>query len=492
MTGSMQKFLIGTLLLALTVSTASGKSEIIYTRPLPYPPSTRPMPGVISETDGFIYRQIFSTLINMRDNGDLEPGLAESWRISPDAKEYTFVIRKGIHFHDGSTLTLEDIETSLERDKNKVDIVAAAFDDIKTIQADEKNFSIKIFLKHPSRTIPVFLADETASIAKRGQALTQLNGTGPFEFEKRSPSLLVLRKNDGYFGLKAQIDELRLPIVNKQTAMRMFSKGQVDDLTRYFLTAKDRATLGGSCHWEFAQVPTFRFLVANRLRNPILKNLNNRKCLFSIINRRQLVKSWGDFLLMRRLLPLGIMGSEFIPKVKTARCSPQALRRLVRLTQRFPIQLVSNKQMKTIVQPVISQLTSSGLNVNVKQIGDGMDTYLREIESNSIDLYVARATMSTPQIEEFIYAFDDRGSPIHLNIDGQFRDRILAKIAMSTDTRMRARLVSQYFERAQDEAVYLPVMQFIFSGCYSNKWSHVKPPSVGYFRQCMNEIRIKN
>ncbi len=449
------------------------------------------MLGVVSETDGFIYRQVFSTLINMRDNGDLEPGLAKSWKISPDAKTYTFVIRRGVRFHDGSRLTLQDIEASIGRDENKVDIVADAFDDIKTIQAGEKSFSIKITLKHPSRTIPIFLTDETSSITKRGQTLTQLNGTGPFKVAVRSQTLLVLRKNSAYYGQPAQIDELRLPIMNKRTAMRMFRKGQVDDLTRYFLTGKDRTALGGSCHWEFAQVPTFRFLVVNRLRNPILRNINNRKCLLSVINRKNLTKSWGDFLLMRRLLPLGILGSEFIPKVKPTRCSSQALRRLVRLTRRFPIRLVSNNQMNTIMQPMIDQLTAAGLNVNVKRIKAGMDAYLREIGSNGVDLYVARATMSTPQIEEFIYAFDDRGSPVHLNIAGRFRDRILAKVAVASDTRVRAMLVSKYFERAQDEAVYLPVMQFVFSGCYSNKWSHVKPPSVGYFRQCMNEIRPK-
>src|SRR5262245_44883532 len=43
------------------------------------------------------------------------PGLAESWQMSPDGRVYDFTLRKGVKFHNGDTLTAEDVKFSFER-----------------------------------------------------------------------------------------------------------------------------------------------------------------------------------------------------------------------------------------------------------------------------------------------------------------------------------------------------------------------------------------
>ncbi len=58
------------------------------------------------ETDGnsfLVCDNIYEALVFYKDESTaLEPGLAKSWKISPDGKTYTFYLRKGVKFHDGT------------------------------------------------------------------------------------------------------------------------------------------------------------------------------------------------------------------------------------------------------------------------------------------------------------------------------------------------------------------------------------------------------
>ena len=71
------------------------------------------------ETDGnsfMICDNVFEALIEYKDESTaLEPGLAESWEISPDGKNYTFHLRKGVKFHDGTPFTADAVVFSIGR-----------------------------------------------------------------------------------------------------------------------------------------------------------------------------------------------------------------------------------------------------------------------------------------------------------------------------------------------------------------------------------------
>ncbi|MEW6265994.1 MAG: ABC transporter substrate-binding protein [Thermodesulfobacteriota bacterium] len=71
------------------------------------------------ETDGnsfMICDNVLEALIGYKDEStELEPGLAESWQISPDGKTYTFKLRKGVKFHDGTDFNANAVVFSLGR-----------------------------------------------------------------------------------------------------------------------------------------------------------------------------------------------------------------------------------------------------------------------------------------------------------------------------------------------------------------------------------------
>jgi len=63
----------------------------------------------------FLSEQMYDGLVRLNKNLRIEPSLAEYWEISSDGTVYTFFLRRGVRFHDGSELNAADVKFSLER-----------------------------------------------------------------------------------------------------------------------------------------------------------------------------------------------------------------------------------------------------------------------------------------------------------------------------------------------------------------------------------------
>ncbi len=70
----------------------------------------------VTISDFRILCNIYEGLLHYKDGSlDVEPGLAESWTVSPDAKTYTFKLRKGVKFHDGSEFNADAVKFNFDR-----------------------------------------------------------------------------------------------------------------------------------------------------------------------------------------------------------------------------------------------------------------------------------------------------------------------------------------------------------------------------------------
>jgi peptide/nickel transport system substrate-binding protein len=119
------------------------------------------------------------------------PDLAESWSVSPDKMTYTFKIRSGVTFHDGSQLTATDVKASYDRIINPpqgvVSIRKAYYEDLTVASPDPATVVFK--LKNPMAGVLEALASPfncIYSAAKLKQnpryPETEIMGSGPFTF----------------------------------------------------------------------------------------------------------------------------------------------------------------------------------------------------------------------------------------------------------------------------------------------------------------------
>ena len=88
---------------------------------------------VASEVPLQVLRLWGDTLVQVSPGGEVEPRIAESFESSPDAKIWRFDIRQGVEFHDGKTLTPEDVKKTIERHSNE-DATSGALGIVKGIQ----------------------------------------------------------------------------------------------------------------------------------------------------------------------------------------------------------------------------------------------------------------------------------------------------------------------------------------------------------------------
>ena len=82
---------------------------------------------------------VFEGLVKASPDGGLVPAVAEDYKVSDDAKVYSFTLRDGITFHDGSPVTVEDIKYSIER---YAEILgeSSAFSILESVEASRRLF----------------------------------------------------------------------------------------------------------------------------------------------------------------------------------------------------------------------------------------------------------------------------------------------------------------------------------------------------------------
>ena len=173
--------------------------------------------------------QLYSPLLQTIGPGEFDPKVAESWEINDTATEFTFTLRDGITFSDGSPITGQDVAASFERtvaadspfSANFVDVAVKATDDTVTFT--------------PADPDPALLAKLTGVMvtpagATEDSYLDKPVTSGPFTVESFTPGGdLVMVPNDKYWGDKPKLDRLTIRSIPEVAArVTALKTGELD------------------------------------------------------------------------------------------------------------------------------------------------------------------------------------------------------------------------------------------------------------------------
>ncbi len=145
---------------------------------------------LISAHTLILFYSVHSTLTEITPSGELIPLLAESYEAGVDSSEWIFKLRSGVTFHNGKSVTSDDVIASINRHRGEesASSMKSFIEGVESITKDG-DLVVKFKLNSPSVDFPVILSDAVLSIlpSKDGKVETFDTGCGPYMLEAFEP-----------------------------------------------------------------------------------------------------------------------------------------------------------------------------------------------------------------------------------------------------------------------------------------------------------------
>ncbi len=184
-----------------------------------------------------VLRHCYETIVWVDSKGNVIPWLAERWEVSEDGKVYTFYIRKGVKFHDGTPLNASVVKANFDRWMDPT-VKVAQRGQLGPLSKAEvvDEYTVRVYLKEPfavflkSLSTYLFITSSKVIATYGNKSITEVVGTGPYKFVAwEKGKRIVLERNEEYWGGKSILKRIEwLIIPEASTRLAALLAGDVD------------------------------------------------------------------------------------------------------------------------------------------------------------------------------------------------------------------------------------------------------------------------
>ena len=276
--------------------------------------------GVFDTSANIAAALLFDTLTYLDDNGKAQGKLAESWTSSEDFRTWTFKLRGGVKFHDGTAFNAQAVAWNYARQKDPKNNCRCAFYITNIIRVEAKDDLTAVFhLKDPSVNFPALIAAPTSNNVVQSPAAIQARGddynrnpvgSGPYVLKSwTAGDRLVLERNPNYWRKGwPRLDRIVLrPLPDAQSRFASLLSGESDvvwadpfEADNILKAKKDKAFTVHQYVGSGAQVYAFNTKVAPfddvRVRQALVMAIDRKKMSQVLTNGLSLPASnpYGD------------------------------------------------------------------------------------------------------------------------------------------------------------------------------------------------------
>ena len=260
---------------------------------------TRDAHHIVDSMTDSILSHMVETLLDLSPKGEIVPKLAEKWKVSADATEFTLRLKKGIKFHDGQPFNAEAVKVNFDRRLDpkagtKFDFLVAQIASVTVI--DE--YTVKFKTKAPFAPMLSTLTHTTNGIQSPAalrrsweKPLIMPIGTGPFIYKQWVPGKnLVMVRNDNYWGKAPHLQEVTFRVIpDDASRVSALERGEVHVAVR--VPPFDIPRLEANPKITILQTPSVRtvYVGFNCLKEPFTDK-RVRQALNYAVNKEAILK----------------------------------------------------------------------------------------------------------------------------------------------------------------------------------------------------------
>ena len=460
------------------------------------PPSLLDPARTSSFEEKLIDGALYETLVAYDPEQHLCKGLlADRWDVSQGGGVYTFYLRKGIYFHDGTQVTAQDVKASWERVLDPgvgncgylLENVAGS-DEVANGSAKDVSglvvvdpYTLRVVLKEPDWTFPAVASSPSLAIISQkaiarygpayGKTATTVDGTGPFRLAAWSPDKVVLQRNTRYAGVRPQLKTVTFLVVDRpQEITGLFEAGKLDVLAE--APSPILSSLSAQDQKDFTifkkPVLNFYFLGFN-LKRPPFDNNEMRRAVSLAVDRSAIASQLlGDGA---RVL------NGFIPPELTVQAQPesdqvkqdsgQALQAMAEAGHPYGLGLPQLSYAYNdspghdyLAHLLQNQLDKVGVDLQLKKIP--WQNYEASIRSGSYSLFRLGWEADYPDPMNLLYFNFDSAEKLRGNLTGYDNpgfDALLQQARGEQDPDRRQEIYQKAEEKLLADAPIIPLFQ---------------------------------
>jgi peptide/nickel transport system substrate-binding protein len=408
--------------------------------------------GVFDTSAGTAAAAIFDTLTSLDDKGIVQPKLALSWTPSEDFKTWTFKLRPGVKFHDGTPFNAQAFKENFVRQKDPANKCRCAFyiAFITSVEATDE-LTVVYNLKDPSVNLPALVSFPSANNSVQSPTAWKSKGddynrnpvgTGPYILKSwAAGDRMVLEKNPDYWNKgRPYLDRIVLkPLPDAQSRFASLQSGEADiiwddeyDADNIMKAQKDPKLKVHTYVGSGAQVYAFNTKVAP------FDDVRVRQALVMALDRKKMSQAITNGLAIPASNPYG-EGSWV--KCKDDGALPEDLEKAKALIKDygkpvdFKMLVTATPRGRTVGQVLQQFWKRAGANMEIEQVDQATippRAFMRQFQLTPWRI----VDLADPDVQ--MYANFRTGSPVALaNYSNPELDKLLEQARATADTNKR-------------------------------------------------------
>jgi peptide/nickel transport system substrate-binding protein len=408
-------------------------------------------------------------------SGEIEPGLAESWTPSEDGLTFTFKLREGVTFHDGTPFNADAVLFNVNRQidpaapgySDQFIYAGIVFQDVKSV-AKTSDYEVAFTLNRPITpllpgNLAVFaggIVSPTAATDFAADYSQNAAGTGPFKLDAFTPDVeLSLVANEEYWGGRPKLDRIVFRTISED-AVRLseLRAGSVDVANQLDLKDVDAVESENGLGVISGSFFNVQFIAFNQNVAPF-DNLDIRKAFNFAVNKQNIadVVFYGKYTLGAGPIAPGLLGYDET-LATTYSYDPGQAKTLLEGAGagnlEFDLYARTNTFWPTISQLIQADLDAVGVKANIVSLEDA--EFFGAIDEGNVPVFINDWTWDNGDPDNVIYSlfFSERAES-RVGYNNPDVDKLILDAQLEADTAKRTELYKQIQTQILADAVHV-------------------------------------